>query len=309
MELIVILHSNRGIDMSWLIYAILGVLLLGAAPVFAKNGMRKCSSDLAAAVYGTVLFIAVNCIVSFTDTPLDLTKMKLTAFMYLLFSGFAIGVAWICFFRALRRGPINGVIPMVEASLIIEILAGMFLFQDGLSVNKFVILVLLIVGTICVCIRPVGKKGKNKKKGKWINYALSAMVFTSLAALLERIGIGEINEHLKQLVCYAVALIVVWILTFMTGAQKGLHSMSFLDGIYICLSAACVGGAKNCFYKAELLSTGFNIELIALLDMAVAILFGYMFMKERLSTRVIFGIILMLAGFLFWHLNLPSIPL
>lgn len=297
--------------MSWLVYAILGVILMGISPVFAKSGMRKCSSDLAAAVYGTVLFMAVNCIVSFTDTSLDLTKMKLTAFMYLLFSGFAIGAAWICLFRALRRGPINGVIPIVEASLVIEILAGMFLFQDGLSVNKLIILILLIAGTICMSMRTVGKKGKNKKKGKgkWINYALSAMLFTSLAALLERIGIGEINEHLKQLVCYAVALIVVWVLTFITGSQRGMRSMSFLDGIYISLSGACVGGAQYCFYKAGLLSGGFNIEVIALFDLAAAVLFGYVFMKERLSTRAIFGMILMLAGFLFWHMKLPVIPL
>lgn len=296
--------------MNWLGYAILGVILMGLAPVFAKSGMRKCSSDLAAAVYGTVLFIAVNCMVSATDTPLDLTQIKLTAFMYLLFSGFAIGTAWLCFFRALKRGPINGLVPIVESSLIIEILAGIFLFQDGWSVNKLIVLILLSVGAICMGMRTNGKKKSAKKnKGIWLKYALLAMFFTGLSAVLERIGTEGMNEQLKQLLCFAVALIVVWILTFAAGNQKGMRSMSFLDGIYISLSGASVGGALSCFYKADVLSGTFNIEVIALFDLAAAVLFGYIFLKERVPTRVTFGMILMLAGFLFWNMKLPVIPL
>ena len=297
--------------MSWLIYAMLGVILMGISPVFAKSGIRKCSSDLAAAVYGSVLFIAVNCMVSVTDTPLDLTTIKLTAFMYLLFSGFVMGISWICFFRALKRGPVNALVAIMEASLIIEILAGIFIFQDGLSVNKLIILLLLSLGVVCMGTYNGGKRTKSAKKNKiiWTKYAISGMLFYSLALLLQRIGTEEVNEHLERLICYAIALIVVWILTFATGSQKGMRSMSFLDGIYISLSGASVGGAQNCFYKSALLSGEFNIEVIALFDLAAAVLFAHIFMKERVPTKTVFGLILMLAGFLFWNMKLPVIPL
>ena len=296
--------------MSWLVYAMLGVLLMGISPIFAKSGMRKCSSDLAAAVYGTVLFVAVNCMVSVTGTPLDLTQIKLNTFMYLLFSGFAIGVAWLCLFRALKRGPINGVIPIVEASLIIEILASVFIFHEGLSVNRLFVLILLGVGVFCMGMRTDRKKTKSAKKNKgiWIKYAIIAMLFAGLASVLERIGTQDIHENLKKLVCYGIALVVVWILTFAGGNQKGIRFMSFLDGIYISLSGATVGGAWSCFYKARLLSGGFNIEIIALFDLAVAVIFGCIFMRERVPTRATFGMILMLAGFLIWNMKLPIIP-
>lgn len=310
MGLMPILHSNRGMDMSWLIYAILGVILLGAAPVFAKSGMRKCSSDFTAAVYGTALFIAVNCMVSFTGTSLDLSQMEKTAFMYLLFSGIAIGASWVCCFRALKRAPINAVIPVLEASLIIEIIAGIVIFGDGLSVNKIVILVLLTAGTICMALQTNRKRKRTKKrKGMWLSYALGAMLFIGLATIFGRIGLCDIDEYMKSLICYAVALIMVWVVTFATGSQIAMRSISFLDGICVILSGACVGGAQFCFYKAKLLSGGFHIEIIALFDLAAAVLFGYVFMKEQLSTKKVFGMILMLAGFLFWHMNLPEIPL
>ena len=116
--------------MNWLIYAILGIVLVGIFPVFAKNGMRKCSSNLAAAIYGTAFFIAVNCMLSFMDISLNLAQTGQTVFAYLLFSGLSIGMMCLSLFRALKLWKINNVIPIAKASLVLEILVGIFVLGD-----------------------------------------------------------------------------------------------------------------------------------------------------------------------------------
>ena len=89
--------------MNWLLYAILGAFFAGLSPVLAKSGMRKSSSHLAAALRGTCMFLAALYMVNRTNTTgLSISGYGTTSFIYLLFSGVATGLVWICFLRALQ---------------------------------------------------------------------------------------------------------------------------------------------------------------------------------------------------------------
>ena len=88
--------------MNWLLYAILGAVFAGLSPVLAKSGMHKSNSHLAAALRGTCLFLAALYMVNRTGTGLSLSGLGYTSFIYLLFSGVATGIVWICLLRALQ---------------------------------------------------------------------------------------------------------------------------------------------------------------------------------------------------------------
>lgn len=286
--------------MNWLIYAILGIVLVGISPVFAKNGMRKCSSNLGAAIYGTVFFIAVNYMLSFMDISLNLAEMGQTVFAYLLFSGLSIGMMWICLFRALKLWKINNVIPIVKASLVFEILVGIFLLHDEVVRNKIIVLIVLSIGAVLMASNMGGKTPKNKI---WIGNSLAAALFLSLTSLLGRVAPGSIDNTFKYLICYGIALIVVWVLTFASGNHRGVSSMSFLDGIYLCISGVCTAGALYCFYNTTLLNPNINLEMIGQFDLLATVILSYIFLKERLSTSAVLGMILMLIGYWVWYMN------
>ncbi|MBQ8039214.1 MAG: EamA family transporter, partial [Lachnospiraceae bacterium] len=97
--------------MSWLLYAILGVVLAGVSPVFAKSGMRKSNTHLAAAIRGTVLFIAAWVMVKIAGQSMSLSSLGQTTFLYLIFSGIATGLVWICLLNALQTGEVIRVVP------------------------------------------------------------------------------------------------------------------------------------------------------------------------------------------------------
>lgn len=292
--------------MSWLLYAIFGAVLAGASPVLAKSGMRKSNTNLAAAIRGTVLFIAAWMMVSITGQSMSLSVLGRTSFVYLIFSGIATGLVWICLLSALQTGEVIRVVPVMEASIILNMLVEMIIFREGISWNNIIILFVFSAGIIMVITKSA--KGRGGKRA-WLGYALGAMALTALTVVLDRVGISDVGNNFERLIRYAIALIVVWGITFATGGYKGLRAMSFLDGIYLCLSGATMGGAWYCFHVAYAYGTNASVAMVERFDLVAAVVLGCVFMRERLSVRAIFGIVFMMAGFLLLLMNLPIIPL
>ncbi len=292
--------------MNWLLYAILGAVLAGASPVFAKSGMHKSNSHLAAALRGTFLYLSALFMVNLTGTRMNLSQLGQTTFLYLLLSGVATGVVWICLLRALQLGEVVKVVPVVEGSIILTMLVGIFFFYDAVTWNKIIILIVLIAGTIMMASKGSGRGGRT---GAWLGYAVGAMAFTTVTVVLDRIGISGVNSYYERLVRYGVALIIVWIATFATKGYKGLRSMSFLDGVYLCLSGASMGASWYCFHQAYVMGVNANVEMVERFDLVSAIVLGCVFMRERLSVKAIFGMIFMMLGFWLLLADLPIIPL
>ncbi len=291
--------------MNWLVYAILGVVLAGASPLFAKSGMRKSNANLAAALRGTVLFGAAWLMAGITKSAVPLDKLGQTTFLYLIFSGIATGIVWVCLLRALQLGDVIKVVPVIEGSVIIDLLVGMILFKDAITWNKIIFIIILTLGVVMMSIRNSGRGGK---RGNWIGYALGAMAFTSVTVALDRIGIVGVNSYGERLIQYGIAMVVVWLITLATGGYKGLRSMSFLDGVYICLSGLCAGGAWYCFFYAYLLGKNSTVEIIEQFDLVAAVMLGCVFLRERTTLRSVFGMILLILGCILMLLNLPVIP-
>ena len=151
--------------------------------------------------------------------------------------------------------------------------------------------------------------GKGGKTGAWLGYAFGAMALTTVTVVLDRIGISGVNTSFERLVRYGIALILVWLVVFATKGYKGLRSMSFLDGIYLCASGAVMGGAWYCFHKAYALGISATVEMVERFDLVAAVVLGCVFMRERLSVRAIFGMIFMMLGFWLLLADLPIIPL
>lgn len=292
--------------MNWLLYAILGAVLAGASPVFAKSGMRKSNSHLAAALRGTLLFVGALFMVNETGSGMNLSAIGSTTFMYLIFSGIATGLVWICFVRALQLGEVIKVVPIIEGSIAIDLLVGIFIFHDEISWNKIVIIAILLAGTLMMGLKGSGRGGKS---GAWIGYAIGAMAFTTVTVVLDRIGIAGINASYERMIRYAIAAVLVWLVVFATRGYKGLRSMSFLDGLYLCMSGIVMGAAWFCFHKAYVLGPNATVEFVEAFDLIAAVFLGCVFMRERLTVRAIFGMLFMMLGFWLLLADLPVIPL
>jgi transporter family protein len=114
--------------MNWLPWALLSAAFAGATAVLAKTGVENIDSNLATAVRTTVVLVFAWGVALLTGPPAAVTALSRRAWWFLLLSGLATGLSWLCYFRALKLGPVAKVAPVDKLSVVfVLVFAALFL--------------------------------------------------------------------------------------------------------------------------------------------------------------------------------------
>ncbi len=116
--------------MSWLGWALLSAFFAGLTAILAKVGVADVDSNLATAIRTTVI-LAFTWALALALTPAGhLTMPGRRALLFLVLSGLATGLSWICYFRALQVGEASQVAPVDKLSVVfVLVLAAVFLHE------------------------------------------------------------------------------------------------------------------------------------------------------------------------------------
>jgi transporter family protein len=115
--------------MNWFIWALLSAFFAGLTAVLAKVGVENTNSNLATAIRTAVILIFAWAVVLFTKTQ-SLSTIGKRTWIFLILSGIATGLSWLCYFRALQLGEASRVAPVDKLSVVIAIvLAAIFLHE------------------------------------------------------------------------------------------------------------------------------------------------------------------------------------
>jgi transporter family protein len=130
----------------WWVYALLSAFFAGLTAVLAKVGVKGVDSDLATAVRTVVILVLTWGIVLFRKTahPSGLSRQNL---LFLVLSGVATGLSWLCYFRALQRGPVSQVAPVDKASVAVAILLSAVFLHEPLTWKTAVGTLLIMAGS------------------------------------------------------------------------------------------------------------------------------------------------------------------
>src|SRR6478752_1990987 len=114
--------------MNWLAWALLSAFFAGLTAILAKVGLAQVNSHLATAVR-TVVVLIFTWILALSVTPVSaLPELSRRNWVFLILSGLATGLSWICYFRALQMGEASRVAPVDKLSVVFTlILAALFL--------------------------------------------------------------------------------------------------------------------------------------------------------------------------------------
>lgn len=86
---------KRGINMLWIITAILSAVFAGLTSILAKCGIKKTDSDLATALRTIVVLVFSWIMVFVAGSFGTITDIKPSSFLFLVLSGLATGASWI----------------------------------------------------------------------------------------------------------------------------------------------------------------------------------------------------------------------
>jgi len=135
--------------MRWLLFALLSAFFAGLTAILAKVGVQGIDSNLATAIRAVVIVIFAWC-VAFFGSNQPLSTIGRRSWVFLILSGMATGLSWLCYFRALQIGQASRVAPVDKLSVIFAIaLAGIFL-REHLTWHHLVGGALICAGAVVI---------------------------------------------------------------------------------------------------------------------------------------------------------------
>jgi transporter family protein len=134
--------------MNWFYWALLSALFAGATAVLAKLGVAGVNSNLATAIRTTVVVVFTWGIAfATTETGAMLTLPRRT-WMFLILSGVATGLSWLCYFRALQLGEASRVAPVDKLSVVFAIALAVIVLREQLTWHQWVGGSLVVAGAL-----------------------------------------------------------------------------------------------------------------------------------------------------------------
>ncbi len=279
----------------WLIPALLSSLFAGVTAVIAKIGLKKNDSDCVTALRTLVVLLFAWLMVWIEGSDVSFQAADRRSIVLLLFSGLATGGSWLCYFKALSLGSVQHVAPVDKSSIVLTMLFGALLFHEDISSPTSIIgMILIVLGMVLMLPSPAGKGNGEGKK--WLGYAIFSAVFASASALLGKAGIEGIDSYLGTAVRTSVVLLMAWLMVLVKRKGKMLRDVRLGSFGVIALSGVTTGISWLCYYRA--LQTG-PISIIAPIDrlsIVFTVLFSAVFLREKLTGKLVIGLAVNVLG-------------
>mgnify|MGYP001162103458 CR=1 FL=1 len=132
----------------WLVYAILGAVFASLTAILGKIGISGVESNLGTAIRTIVVLFMAWLIVFIQGKQGELKKIDRRSWIFIVLSGFATGLSWLSYYRALQTGPASVVVPIDKLSILLSIAFSFFILKERLKVKSLLGLVLIVGGTL-----------------------------------------------------------------------------------------------------------------------------------------------------------------
>jgi transporter family protein len=135
--------------MNWFIWALLSAFFAGVTAILAKIGVQNVSSNLATAIRTVVIVIFAWTVALFTRHE-SISTIATRTWIFLILSGIATGLSWLCYFRALQMGEASRVAPVDKLSVVIAIALAAIFLHEHLTWHHWIGGSLIFTGAVVV---------------------------------------------------------------------------------------------------------------------------------------------------------------
>jgi transporter family protein len=134
--------------MEWLLWAVLSALFAGATAILAKVGVAEINSNLATAIRTTVILLFSWIIALVTTRGAEFWSIGKRTWIFLILSGMATGLSWLCYFRALQLGAISKVAPIDKLSVVVAMALAITFLGEKLNLREGIGAGLIVLGAL-----------------------------------------------------------------------------------------------------------------------------------------------------------------
>jgi len=109
-------------SLDWRAFALCSAFFAALTAVFGKVGVAQLNSDLATLIRTIVILAVTALIVSARHEWQRPDSLSARGAVFVVLSGVATGLSWLCYYRALQLGPASRVAPIDKLSVVFVIL-------------------------------------------------------------------------------------------------------------------------------------------------------------------------------------------
>jgi transporter family protein len=139
-------------DMDWRAFAIGSAFFAALTAIFGKIGVSEINSNLATFLRTLVILLVTAMLVSVRHEWQRPDSMSPKGVLFLVLSGIATGMSWLCYYRALQTGPASRVAPIDKLSVVFVVVFAVLFLGDRLSWKVGLGGVLITLGAVLMAL-------------------------------------------------------------------------------------------------------------------------------------------------------------
>ena len=136
----------------WFVFALLSAVFAALTSILAKVGIEGVDSNLATALRTSVVLLMSWGLVFLTNAQSGLTQISVKSWLFLILSGLATGVSWLCYYRALQMGTVSKVVPIDKLSVVFTLILAFIFLHEKFTVKSAIGAVLITAGTLVMVL-------------------------------------------------------------------------------------------------------------------------------------------------------------
>ena len=279
----------------WITAAILSSVSAGLSAILSKCGLKHANADAATAVRTTVVLLLTWGIVFGTGSSSAILSIGARSWIFLLLSGIATGMSWICFFKALSLGEVSKVAAVDKSSAVLTILCAVALFPDERA-RWWLKLLFLLPISAGIFLMTEWKRGERAENRTWFFFAALSAIFAAATSILTKIGVENVDSNAATAIRTSVVFVLAWLIVIFRGEAKFVREFRGKDFLFLLLSGVATGASWLCYFYAVQKGQVSVVVPIDKMSIAVTVLFSCLVFREKLSVRAWIGLLLLTAG-------------
>lgn len=137
----------------WLIFAIGSAVFAALTSILAKVGIEGVGSNLATAIRTMVVVAMAWLMVFITHQQSGLAEISKRSWIFLILSGLATGLSWLCYYKALQMGQASKVVPIDKMSVVLTLILAFVFLHEQFTWKSIIGCVLITAGTVFMVLQ------------------------------------------------------------------------------------------------------------------------------------------------------------
>ena len=136
----------------WFILALVSALFAALTSILAKVGIDGVNATLGTAIRTAVVLVIARGMVFLTQAQSGLADISRKSWLFLILSGLATGVSWLCYYKALQIGAASKVVPVDKLSVVFTLLMAFVFLHEKFTPKSLVGCLLIGAGTLLMVL-------------------------------------------------------------------------------------------------------------------------------------------------------------